>query len=92
MKLKGLKALVKGRVQGVFFRSNTREKALKLSLTGWVRNESSGDVLVMAEGEESNLFEFIEWLKIGPELAKVTDLNFEWLDSTEEFTGFDIRY
>lgn len=92
MAFKGLKIRVEGRVQGVFFRSNTREKATKLGLKGWVRNEADGNVLIVAEGEEDNLLKLIEWCKNGSELSRVDKLSFEWLNYTGDFTSFEIRH
>ena len=92
MASKGIKIRVKGRVQGVFYRSNTRDAALKLKLTGWVRNEAKGDVLIVAEGEEDNLLELLEWCRKGPDLSRVDELTFEWTDHTGDFHSFEIRH
>lgn len=63
-----------GRVQGVFFRKSTQQKALELGITGWVRNEPDGSVLVEMEGNLSAMMEMEEWLKHGPPIAKVESL------------------
>ena len=60
-----------GKVQGVFFRDSSKKKARELNLSGWVRNESDGTVVIVAEGEEKNLKELIEWCKNGPNHARV---------------------
>ena len=91
MNKKGLKITIEGRVQGVFFRSYSKERALELSLTGWVKNEPSGDVAIIAEGEEDNLLRFIEWCKEGPELAMIDIVNFEWLAYTGDYQTFEIK-
>ena len=62
---------VSGKVQGVFFRASTKEKAETLSLLGFVQNESDGSVYIEAEGDEDELAEFIEWCKVGPSQARV---------------------
>jgi acylphosphatase len=64
-----------GRVQGVFFRNSTVEKAWELDLKGWVRNEPDGSVLVELEGNFLSLAEMEKWLRQGPPLAKVESLN-----------------
>lgn len=81
---------VSGRVQGVFFRATTRERALGLGLTGWVRNAPDGAVEVLACGEEANLAELESWLRRGPDLARVVSVEREPADP-EVCRGFEIR-
>ncbi|MBI2582868.1 acylphosphatase [Candidatus Azambacteria bacterium] len=81
-----------GSVQGVFFRLETQTRARALSLTGWVRNEPDGSVLLVAEGEKERLGELLGWAKNGPTLAKIERIRVEWLPATGEFTDFEIRY
>jgi len=69
---------VSGRVQGVFFRKSTQQKALELGIKGWVRNEPDGSVLVEVEGILSAVEEMKDWLRLGPPMAKV-----EFLEITE---------
>jgi len=66
--------VVKGRVQGVSFRFATHAKALKLQLTGWVKNLPNGDVQIEAEGTETNINSLIDWCYVGPPLAKVEEV------------------
>lgn len=70
---------VSGKVQGVWFRASTREQALRLDIRGWARNLPDGRVEVLACGEKEKIAELYEWLKHGPQLAKVTDLSYEEL-------------
>jgi acylphosphatase len=56
---------VKGKVQGVFFRAYTREKANELGLKGFVKNMKDGSVYIEAEGEENVLNEFVSWCHKG---------------------------
>ncbi|HDZ54547.1 MAG TPA: acylphosphatase [Candidatus Nealsonbacteria bacterium] len=84
--------LVSGLVQGIFYRSNTLEKAKELNLTGWVKNEFSSSVKIVAEGEEENLEKLIEWTKQGPALAKVDKIEVEWERDRGKFKDFEIRY
>lgn len=82
--------LISGRVQGVFFRAETREQALLYGLTGWVRNLPDGRVEVMASGDEENLAQLSKWLKTGPDLAHVMDTNCRIVDY-QPFDDFAIR-
>lgn len=82
---------VSGRVQGVFFRAFTREKALALKLKGWVKNLEDGRVKVVAEGEKEKIEKLIEFLKEGPPLAKVENLEIEWKEYKGEFEDFEIK-
>ncbi len=65
---------VSGRVQGVFFRESTRQMASELKLSGGVRNLSDGRLEVRLTGDEENVYSLINWLKIGPKLAKVSNI------------------
>jgi acylphosphatase len=62
---------ITGKVQGVFFRASTKEKADELNVKGFVRNERDGSVYVEAEGTDKDLEIFIGWCKHGPKLAYV---------------------
>lgn len=64
---------VSGKVQGVFFRASTKDKADQLGIKGFVRNESNGDVYIEAEGESLALEAFVEWCSNGPERARVDE-------------------
>jgi acylphosphatase len=66
--------LVSGRVQGVFYRASAQRYAQSMGLTGWVRNLRDGRVELLACGEASALAELEKWLEIGPEYAKVTNI------------------
>lgn len=83
---------VSGRVQGVFFRSNTQDRARELGLTGWVKNLSDGRVEAVFEGEEKRVKEMIEWCHKGPSYASVSDVQVKFNKPTEEFDKFEIRY
>ncbi|RLI91093.1 MAG: acylphosphatase [Candidatus Altiarchaeales archaeon] len=83
---------ISGRVQGVFFRSNTRNMAEKLDLTGWVRNLPDGRVEAVFEGEESDVKEMLEWCHKGPRYASVSDVEVKFDKPTGEFDRFEIRY
>lgn len=74
--------IVKGRVQGVYFRDSTRRVADSLGLTGHAINLSNGDVEVLACGDEQALDKLEDWLRQGPPLARVTSVHAD--DATAE--------
>ena len=83
--------VIKGRVQGVFFRASTREEAARLNLAGWVRNLSNGNVEVVAEGERAALEKLVEWSHQGPPYAEVTHVETNEGPFTGEFKTFQVR-
>lgn len=83
---------ISGRVQGVFFRSHTAEKARELGITGWAKNLPDGQVEAIFEGEKEKIQNLIEWTKRGPEFARVNGINVEWEEYKGEFEDFEIRY
>ena len=86
-----LQALVRGRVQGVFFRDFTQRHATRLALVGWVRNLSDGGTIeVLAEGSRSALEELLADLRKGPAGATVTGVDVEWSKSRSEFGEFRV--
>jgi len=87
---KRIRYRVRGRVQGVFFRWTTRERAQALGLTGWVRNCPDGSVETVAEGDPEALARFREWLGKGPPGARVESVTEKEEPATGEFSGFDI--
>ena len=82
---------VSGRVQGIFFRENTKKKAQKLRITGWVRNLPDGRVEAVLEGEKDKIEELVNWAKKGPVFAKVDELKVMPEEYKEEFDNFEIR-
>jgi len=83
---------VSGRVQGVFFRSETRDEARKHGVTGWVRNTPDGKVEAVFEGEERDVRALIEFCERGPPGAGVTSVDVVMENYTSEFEDFEIRY
>jgi acylphosphatase len=71
---KHIDIIVRGRVQGVFFRGSTKAVADQLGVKGYVRNESTGDVFIAAEGDKVSLEMFLDWCNEGPENAQVTSV------------------
>ena len=82
--------LVAGRVQGVGFRFATKERALLLGLTGWVRNTSDGSVEILASGSTAALNSFEAWLWQGPPASRVTQVKTTAVEVDPVF-GFAIR-
>jgi len=88
-----LHAIAQGRVQGVYFRDFTRRKAQSLGLTGYVKNMSDGkSVEVLAEGYRTNLEQLLEFIKVGPEAARVDRVNVKWSDYSGDFKDFETRF
>jgi len=90
MSAKQLHCLVRGRVQGVFFRASVQREARRLGLTGWVKNQSDGTVEFSAEGEEDGLKELLGWAQRGPSAARVDRVDTRWRGYTGEYTDFRI--
>jgi acylphosphatase len=83
--------LVSGRVQGVFFRSETRDEAKKRGVMGWVRNLPDGRVEAVFEGEEASVNELVEFCRRGPPGARVTNINVAWETRTGKFNDFEVK-
>jgi acylphosphatase len=93
MATKTIRAIVTGRVQGVFFRAYTEEEALRCGVNGWVRNLPDRSVEVLASGEADRVDRLVAWLSIGPPLAQVSRVQVEELEKPDEtLRGFEIRY
>lgn len=84
--------IISGRVQGVWFRAGTKQKADQLGLTGWVKNSSDGCVEAVFEGDEKTIQEMLEWCHIGPSYAKVKDVKITKQSPLNDFNDFSIRY
>lgn len=80
---------ITGRVQGVFFRENTRELAVRQSIRGFVRNETDGSVVIEAEGDSADLKVFTDYLHEGPPLARVEQVQMTEGD-LKGYAGFKI--
>jgi acylphosphatase len=84
--------VVSGRVQHVGFRYFARARAEELELTGYVRNLPDGSLRVVAEGELSALEAYADYLRSGPPLARVRNVDIFRSPYTGSFSSFDIRY
>ncbi|MCL6557737.1 MAG: acylphosphatase [Firmicutes bacterium] len=84
--------IVKGRVQGVYFRGHTREQAVAAGVTGWVRNLPDGSVEAVFEGEDEAVERVVAWCRKGPPAARVTGVTVNRGDWRGEFDDFTIRW
>jgi acylphosphatase len=84
--------IVSGRVQGVFFRMETKRAADRYGVSGWVRNKRDGTVEAIFEGDQESVNLSLEWCKEGPPYSKVTNIDVKWNNYTGEFQGFEITY
>ena len=83
--------LVKGRVQGVYFRASAAQTATGLGIRGHVENLVDGNVKIVAEGTTENLEKLIEWCDEGPPGAKVESVELKWLPPEGRFIDFCIN-
>jgi acylphosphatase len=83
---------ISGRVQGVFFRSETKEKADEYGVKGWVRNLPDGRVEAIFEGEKEKVDKIIEFCRHGPPGAIVKNIEIIWEEWRGEFKDFRIKY
>ena len=89
--MKCVHLIISGRVQGVFFRDNTRRKAKELGLTGYAKNLPDGNVEVVAEGNEDKINELIKFMKKSPGIASVTGIQIKHKEP-ENFKNFEIKH
>ena len=73
--MKTIHLLIKGKVQGVFYRATAKEKAAELRLSGWIKNTDEGHVEAVASGTEDGIEAFITWCKKGPSGAEVNSVD-----------------
>ena len=85
-----LHAIAQGRVQGVYYRVFVSRNAIRLGLTGYVRNLPDRSVEIHAEGERKQLEKLIEQLKEGPPGARVDNLGLTWSEYTGQYSDFSV--
>jgi acylphosphatase len=90
--MKRVHVFVSGRVQGVFFRAETQNKATSLNLTGWVRNIPDGRVEAIFEGEEEDVNLMVDWCRKGPSFATVINVEVINEPCQGKFQDFNIKY
>ncbi|MFZ2630756.1 MAG: acylphosphatase [Desulfosalsimonadaceae bacterium] len=91
-KNKAVHVIVSGRVQGVCFRMETLKAAVRMNVTGWVKNRRDGAVEAVFEGASENVDALVNWCKRGPGMASVSGVAVRDLDYTGEYADFSIRY
>jgi len=90
MDKKRVRLIIQGKVQGVFFRASTKDKAKELGLSGFVMNRRDGAVEVVAEGDQEKLQELVDWCHTGPDLASVNTVQLDWQPYRAQFEEFTI--
>lgn len=88
---RSVRLLITGRVQGVFYRRSAYDKAIELSLKGFVRNLSTGDVEAVISGESNAIQSFITWAYDGPKFAYIESVKIEDLTGENLYPNFTIR-
>ncbi|MBD3161718.1 MAG: acylphosphatase [Candidatus Eisenbacteria bacterium] len=89
---KQFRAIVRGRVQGVYFRATTAEEARRLGLAGYARNLPDGSVEVVARGAEEALRDLVAFLHRGPIPARVSGVEVDWDDSSPAPDPFTVKH
>ena len=84
------RVVVSGRVQGVFFRDETRRRARSLGVAGWVANRREGTVEAAFEGPREPVESMVRWCGHGPTGAQVDDVQTTWEDP-RDVRGFAVR-
>lgn len=88
--IKSFTIRVSGKVQGVFYRASTADKANSVGVNGFVRNEPDGSVYLEAEGDEQKVIELVEWCRKGPARAVVSNVEVHE-QSPKNYRGFEVR-
>lgn len=89
--MKRVSLVIRGRVQGVFYRASARARAEELGLTGWVRNREDGAVEAVAEGPDDRVDAFVRWCGQGPPGARVEGVDLEPGEATGELATFTVK-
>jgi acylphosphatase len=90
--MKRVHVYVSGRVQGVFFRADTRRAAADLNLTGWVSNMADGRVEAVFEGDDATVDKMIAWCHIGSPSSRVGKVTTTEEHYTGSFQDFSIKH
>lgn len=86
----GVEARITGRVQGVCFRAWTEEEAVRLGVSGWVRNEPDGSVRALFVGPRGRVEAMLERCRDGPPAARVSEVDAAPVTPAPEVSGFRI--
>lgn len=85
------RVVVHGRVQGVFFRESTRQRAASAGVAGWVRNCPDGAVEAVFEGDHDAVERMVDWMRSGPRGAVVERAQVSEESGSDDLAGFSIR-
>lgn len=88
--MKTFEIVIYGKVQGVWFRKHTLDKALEIGIKGWVKNLSDGTVITCAQGNDLELKRFVAWCEIGSPLSQVEKLEIKEIVKRREYKDFKI--
>ncbi len=90
---KSVRLIIRGRVQGVFYRASACERARALGLGGYVKNLPDRSVEAVAEGTAAAVDAFVEWCRVGPPRARVDEVVVSAWDRADgtAVRGFDVR-
>jgi acylphosphatase len=87
-----VRIVVRGKVQGVFFRDYVKKEADKMQITGWAKNTEDGGVEIVAEGDKACLRQLIILCEKGNPLSTVTNVDYDWEEYSGKFNDFYINY
>ncbi len=79
-------------MQGVYYRSYASDEAIKLGITGWVRNTSDGRVEAVFEGDDDAVRRMIDWCRVGSPSSRVENVEVAWEEASGEFDSFEVTY
>ena len=85
------RVMVRGEVQGVFFRDSTKKEAERRGVSGWVRNRDDGSVEAVFEGPAEAVEAMVEWCRSGPPRATVEDMDVSVDEDPDGLDGFEVR-
>ncbi len=91
MSRRQVRVTISGLVQGVGFRHSLLRQARKRDISGWVRNMTNGTVEALFQGEMDSIDDLIEWCRIGPVFAEVSEVHVIWQNREENLDSFEIR-
>ena len=89
---KRVHVIVEGRVQGVYFRAYTKDTAVKLGLSGWVRNRPNGSVEALIEGERTAVEKMLQWFHKGSPHSLVETVHATEEPPVGDNATFEIQY
>ena len=86
--MKRIHGVVRGRVQGVYYRKSAEEKAEALGVTGWIKNLTDGGVEFEVQGDDGRVDDFLRWARRGSNVSRVDELEQTDAEQVEGENGF----